>query len=108
MPWSTGRIEQVTCACQASGVVDPVQMIEDALVAVAGRENPIHPIRARQMQKLGRNGLAGVLMRYSALSPSRDTMLSIMESQMQLSRLGKRRTLVESAHPAKRTGRRPI
>jgi hypothetical protein len=36
-------------------------MIEDALVAVAGRENPIHPIRARQMQKLGRNGLAGVL-----------------------------------------------
>ena len=46
---------------KASGVVEPIQMIEDALVAVAGRENPIHPIRARQMQKLGRNGLAGVL-----------------------------------------------
>jgi hypothetical protein len=52
---------QVTCACQPSRVVQPIEMIEDALIAVAWGENPIHPVRTRQMQKLGRNGLAGVL-----------------------------------------------
>ena len=36
-------------------------MVEDELVAIARDVDPIHPIRTRQMQKLGGNGLAGVL-----------------------------------------------
>jgi hypothetical protein len=51
----------VAGARQASGVVHPVQVVQDALVAIGRSKDAIHPVRARQMQELGRNGLAVVL-----------------------------------------------
>ena len=51
----------VAGARKASGVIHPIQVVQDALVAVGRSKDAIHPVRARQVQELGGNGLAVVL-----------------------------------------------
>ena len=82
-------------------------MVEDALVAVARGEDSIHPIRTREMQKLGGNGLAGVLEEvFGPIAEQRDDVVDHGRLRCSFP-LGKRGMIVESANTSKETGRRP-
>ena len=58
---------QVAGTCKASGVIHPIQVVQDALVAIGGGKDAINPVRARQVQELGGNGLAVVLEKILSL-----------------------------------------
>jgi hypothetical protein len=56
-----GKDRDVPRARQAAGVVNPLEIVEDALIAVRRSENAIDEIRTGKVQQILGNGLALVL-----------------------------------------------
>ena len=42
---------EIASACQAAGVIHPIQVVQDALVAVGRSKDPVHPVRTGQVQQ---------------------------------------------------------
>ena len=86
----------VAGARKASGVIHPIQVVQDALVAVGGSKDAIHPVRTRQVQQRGRNGLAVMLEEILGLvAEEGDDVVDHGESGA-LSRVSERGLIVES------------